>query len=79
MVRDEWFNKARPMARTKQTWREKWLAREEGNGSEESDQSLADGGVDIGVKMVFELPEEFWVPEAEVAELVLGVKAVGFQ
>jgi hypothetical protein len=40
--RDWWFNKARPMAPPKQTWREKRLAREE-DGTDNDDSSV---GVD---------------------------------
>jgi hypothetical protein len=67
------------MIRTRHTWREKRLAKEEGNCSKDSDQGLADDGVDIGVNMVFELPAEFQVLNAEVAELVLGARAAVFQ
>jgi hypothetical protein len=47
--RDYWFNYLRPMTRLKQTWREKWLAKEEGgsnsdnNGEEASKVTLARG------------------------------------
>jgi hypothetical protein len=67
------------MIPTRNTRREKWLAKEEGNCSEDSDQSLADDGVDIGANMVFELPAEFQVLNVEVAELVLGAWAAVFQ
>jgi hypothetical protein len=43
------------------------------------DQGLVEDGIDMAVNMVFALPDEFWVPEAEVAELVLGAKAAVFQ
>jgi hypothetical protein len=76
--RDEWFNRVHPMMRTRQTWREKCLAREEGSGSEESGQSSVEDGVDMVVNMVFALPEEFRVPEAEVVEPMLGAKAAVF-
>jgi hypothetical protein len=33
--RDYWFNRLQPMTRLKQTWREKWLAKEEGGSSGE--------------------------------------------
>jgi hypothetical protein len=42
--RDRWFNKARPMAPPKQTWREKRLAMEE-NGTDGDDGNM---GVDEG-------------------------------
>jgi hypothetical protein len=32
---DYWFNRLQPMTRLKQTWREKWLAKEEGGSSGE--------------------------------------------
>jgi hypothetical protein len=34
--RDYWFNLLRPMTKPKQTWREKWLAKEGGYGSGDS-------------------------------------------
>jgi hypothetical protein len=34
--RDYWFNSLRPMTKPKQTWREKWLAKEEGGSSGDS-------------------------------------------
>jgi hypothetical protein len=40
--RDQWLNRARPMEPPKQTWREKWLAREE-NGTYSDDGNM---GVD---------------------------------
>jgi hypothetical protein len=33
---DYWFNHWWPMTKSKQTWREKWLAKEEGNSSNDS-------------------------------------------
>jgi hypothetical protein len=33
---DYWFNHLRPMTRPEQTWREKWLAKEEGGSSDDS-------------------------------------------
>jgi hypothetical protein len=75
----EWFNKAWPMIMLKQMWREKQLAQEEGNDSEETDQSSASGRRDVEVNMVFELPAKFRVPEKEVAELMLGAEAAVFQ
>jgi hypothetical protein len=32
---DYWFNRSRPMTRMEQTWRQKWLAKEEGGRSGE--------------------------------------------
>jgi hypothetical protein len=32
----------------------------------------------MDVNMVFKLPAEFWIPETEVAKLVLGAKAAIF-
>jgi hypothetical protein len=54
------------------------MAREEGNDSEEADQSSSNCNSDIEVNMVFELLAEFRIPEPEVAELVLGAKAAIF-
>jgi hypothetical protein len=34
--RDYWFNHLRPMTKLKQTWQQKWLAKEEGGSSGDS-------------------------------------------
>jgi hypothetical protein len=49
--RDYWFNRLRPMTKPKQTWREKWLAKEEGgsssdNSGEETGKVTLVGGED---------------------------------
>jgi hypothetical protein len=76
---DDWFNEARPMTRTKQIWREKRLAQEEQGSSEKINTSSDKGSNGMDVNMVFELPAEFRLPEAEVAELALKTKAAIFQ
>jgi hypothetical protein len=39
-----WFNRIRPMTKVKQTWREKWLAREENDNSSEEVGVTSDKG-----------------------------------
>jgi hypothetical protein len=76
--RDRWFNQARPVVSPKKTWREKRLAREEGQGGDGSGNDSEDSknveGMDRDVNMVFILPDEFKAPEGEVAELMLGIE-----
>jgi hypothetical protein len=67
------------MTRTKQIWREKRLAQEEQGSSEKINTSSDKGSNGMDVNMVFELPAEFRLPEAEVAELALETKAAIFQ
>jgi hypothetical protein len=53
--------------KVKQTWREKRLAREKCSDYEGSDQKENDSSDEMGVNIVFVLPEEFWASELEVA------------
>jgi hypothetical protein len=50
---DDWFNEARPMTKSKQTWREKRLAREERSSSEETDAGVTEGSDGCGCKHGF--------------------------
>jgi hypothetical protein len=61
---DYWFNRLWPMTKPKQTWWEKWLAREE-NGS--SDNISGEEEV------------EFRAPVEDVAELTLGAGHAVFE
>jgi hypothetical protein len=51
--RDYWFNHFRPMTKLKQTWQEKWLAKEEngssGSGEEEVEVTSAKGDSNSGL------------------------------
>jgi hypothetical protein len=82
---DAWFNQARPMIEPRRTWREKRLAKEEGDvDSSSSSTSEGKGSSTIDttepgarafeVNMVYTIPEEFRALETEVAELALGVE-----
>jgi hypothetical protein len=50
--RDYWFNRLQPITEPKQTWREKWLAKEEndssGSGEAEVEVTSAKGDSNIG-------------------------------
>jgi hypothetical protein len=78
----------------KKTWREKRLAREEGNvdssyspdefeddkGSGTKDGEAVDMGVTLDVNMVFVLPQEFRAPNDDgVAQLCIGVERAIFE
>jgi hypothetical protein len=78
-ARDNWFNQARPVIMTKKTWREKRLAREEGNNSEGSSCDSNGGSQGrMEVNMVFEMLAEFRAPDEGVADLALGAKVAVF-
>jgi hypothetical protein len=76
---DAWFNEARPMIMPQKTLREKRIEREGRSDNEGNSSSEDRVGDELGVNMVFELSAEFWAPEAEVAELMLGAKMVSFE
>jgi hypothetical protein len=44
--RDYWFNCLRPMSKPKQTWWEKWLAKEENDSSDEEEVEVSSAKVD---------------------------------
>jgi hypothetical protein len=93
--RDRWFNQARPMVIHKPTWREKRLAKEEGDDCSDSDDSQEKGegavtteaGIVVGqassvvldMKMVFEIPAEFRAPKSSVVKLSLGAERAVFE
>jgi hypothetical protein len=74
-----WFNEAHPMKVPRKTWREKRLERKDHSDGDDTSQSMHDNNDDVGVNMVFELPVQFWAPEHEVAEMVLGAKLAMFE
>jgi hypothetical protein len=84
---DACFNQAHPIIEPKRTWREKRLAREEGDVDSRSSSASDGKDADVAdmtaqsvevfeVNMVFTILEEFLMPETEVAELALGVERV---
>jgi hypothetical protein len=92
--RDWWFNQARPMIKPKKMWREKRLAREEGNtdNSDNPDEfevgesngtkmgEVVDTGVTLDINMVFLIPEEFQEPNDNgVAQLCIGAEQAVFE
>jgi hypothetical protein len=92
---DRWFNQAHPMVVVTQTWREKHLAKEEGDGSSDSDDGRERGktvstteecsttehekGMVLDVNMVFEVSVEFHAPESSVVEMSLGAERAVFE
>jgi hypothetical protein len=79
--RDWWFNQARPMIASTETWKEKRIEKEEwGSSSSHGDENdgIGDAGI-IDVNMVFQLPPEFCLPELKAAQLALGAERVIFE
>jgi hypothetical protein len=79
--RDRWFSQERPMREPAKMWKEKRIERE-GRSEESGDDEGNTGGVDtvsMEVNMVFHLPNEFRLPETELAQLDLGVERVIFE
>jgi hypothetical protein len=78
-ARNAWFNEAHPMKIPEKMWTQKRIECKGSTNSEgpAPDEELAQGGLEVN--MVFELPAEFWAPEAVVAELVLGPNMATFE
>jgi hypothetical protein len=79
--RDRWFSQEKPMREPAKTWKEKRIERE-GRSEESGDDEGNTGGVDtvsMEVNMVFHLPNEFRLPETELAQLDLGVERSIFE
>jgi hypothetical protein len=66
--RDTWFNKERPMAVPKKSWKEKRIEREGRDSSSDSDHDAAVGepGMEVDVDMVFPDTCRYGLPAAEV-------------
>jgi hypothetical protein len=78
-ARDAWFNEAWPMTVPQKTWKEKRIEREDRRSDDGNSSSSDRVGDEVEVNMVFELTAEFWAPEAEITELVLGAMMVSFE
>jgi hypothetical protein len=66
---DKWFNQDRPMMESAKTWKEKHIEKEErGDGSDSDGTSMVERSQgNVKVNMVFHLPAEFSLLEAEAA------------
>jgi hypothetical protein len=78
---DKWFNQDMPMMESAKTWKEKHIEKEErGDGSDSGGTSMVERSQgNVKVNMVFHLPTEFSLPEAEATRLELGAERAVFE
>jgi hypothetical protein len=68
------------MITSKKTWKEKRIEKEgkDSDGSKD-DAVVGEPGLEVDINMVFQIPAEFALPVAEVAQLNLGAERAVFQ